>query len=930
MARVTTKPATNTAVAVKEQRNAGIRIADGSKLVGVIFNSDMVTVLGFVLQSKEGGNIIDTVGEFSKKVRISDYVDAYGRCIPRKLREFQSRDGGSLPLSRVLRSDNKTQVKLDPKTVTPAQLNVLLGAGAFTPLPDYALVKGLIRRASSESDAQQGKYVDSEGIVGINLLLHYPDTKRKKKVKDANGNVKLVPTVVKEHTVEKFLPVYDAYSLPFEVKKYAIKHTSVKTAIGATTTLYNYYVSIKKDGLAPFDDKGGTVKPTVIEAATMLLPKETAPKYNPCFDDAFVQAMFLLQDNIDTFRNNGVFIKGAGAAAPVSAIKSEFTAKDLFDIDEVEEDVDAGAVAGATEEVAEAEEEGFVGDTPSDEDDASAVAEMADAGVIEASDDNEDENALGLLGDVCFVSKPQMDGEGDLSTPTDRGVVLPEEIKAPGVLSMNDAKILAEAHKRWDALCNKLQEVVDAICDGVGYSYDGADKTLPVPKAYKGNEGILYENKEQRKVSLVFGDTKKGTNYPLLTLNSINAKITRSFYAKFMAGIEDIPVQSKLSYDTVTLYAFDGKPAGSNGFGITLPSGEHFTSSDIHSELKAISKLMHSLSDEFLQMNVALSFINAGSAAVWRQSIKEQRKALGLNTTAVQKSESMELRIAQMVAAKVPDAKSGASVRKLINSMAFGNNLVANYDAGTIPYDPVTSEYRGGAYATTSEWAIGGNIAKAIDDMVALDANTVGYKASGSKQVKGFIEAIRNREGGTPWDEDKRIEAIAEMAAKEVVADLKEKTEVSPDFDWDAYTTLKAHALAQAAKAQIGKEETEKSSSSDRALSFDMRMDPNDVASLQASGIELSEESPVRVHAAEKLDSNVKAMVLWLLGTVGVGDNTNDGLQFVGGDEDMLGIWEDKSKAARSGASTHTSSYEFVASSAIGTFTFGASLKQPV
>ena len=71
-------------------------------------------------------------------------------------------------------------------------------------------------------------------------------------------------------------------------------------------------------------------------------------------------------------------------------------------------------------------------------------------------------------------------------------------------------------------------------------------------------------------------------------------------------------------------------------------------------------------------------------------------------------------------------------------------------------------------------------------------------------------------------------------------------------------------------------------------------------------------------------------MVLWLLGTVGVGENTNDGLQFVGGDEDMLGIWDDKSKAARAGAATHTSSYEFVASSAIGTFTFGASLKQPV
>lgn len=922
MARTTTKPATNAAVTAKPQRVAGIRIADGSKLVGVLFNSDMVTVLGFVLQGPQGGHSIDTVKEFSKKVRITDYVDAYGRCIPRKLREFQSRDGGSLPLSRVLRSDNKTQVKLDPEKITVEQLNVLLGSGAFTPLPDYALVKGLIRRASNQADAQSGKYVDTEGLMGINLLLHYPDLTRKKKVKDANGQIKLVPTKIKEHTVEKFLTVYDAYSLPFEVKKYAIKRTSVKTALGATTPLFNYYVSIKKDGL----EACPTATPTVEQAAMYLLPKETEPKYNPGFDADIVQAMFLLQDNIDTFRNNGVYIKGAGAAAPVSAVKADYTSKDLFDIDEVEEDA-VGDVT-AVEETAPAEEENnFVGDAPVDT--AEDIGgEIPDEAVSEEVPDKVDDSFLGLFEGVTFVDKPTVSGDGDLSSPTDQGVTLPETLKTSGLLSENNAKILAEAYNKWNALCDKLQEVANAIRDGVPYSYGGADKTLPVPKAYEGNAGIVYEDKEARNASLVFGDTKKGTKYPLLTLNSINVKISRSFYADFMEGVRRVPVQSNLSYDTITLYAFDGKPKGDAGFGIDLPSGEHFTSSDIHKELQEISKLMHSVGDDLLQMNVALTFINAGNAAVWRQSIKERRKELGLNTTAVEKSESMELRISKMISANVPAGDD--AVREIVMQMAFGGNSVTNYESSIIPYDPVTSEYRGGARTTTSEWVAGGNVARAVEDLEAQDNNTADYKPSKSAQVVAFVNGQRAREGGRAYSREKRIEAIAEMAAEAVIEDLKTKTEVSPDFDWDSYKTLKAYTLAQAASKQVGVEKEDKSASSNYALSFDMRIDDKDIASMQASGIELSEESPIRVHAAEKLDSNVKAMVLWLLGTVGVGKNTNDGLQFVGGDPEMLGLWKDKSKAARAGASTHTSSYEFVAASAIGTFTFGASLKQPV
>jgi hypothetical protein len=45
----------------------------------------------------------------------------------------------------------------------------------------------------------------------------------------------------------------------------------------------------------------------------------------------------------------------------------------------------------------------------------------------------------------------------------------------------------------------------------------------------------------------------------------------------------------------------------------------------------------------------------------------------------------------------------------------------------------------------------------------------------------------------------------------------------------------------------------------------------------------------------------------------------------------MAGLWTDKSKAARAGAATHTSTYEYVATTPDGkAVTFGASLKQPV
>ena len=922
MARVTTKP-TNAAVTAKPQRAAGIRLADGSKLVGVLFGSDMTTVLGFVLQNAQGGNSIETVADFSKKVRIGDYVDAYGRCVPKKLREFQARDGHSLPFSRVLKTDTNTGITPDPKTITVEVINQLLSACAFAPMPDYAMVQSVIRRASTTADAEAGSCVDSEGLMGLALLLHYPDMKRKKRVKDPTGQVRSVPITVKEHTIKKFLPAYDAYSLPFEVKKYAVKRTAVKTALGATTPLYNYYVSIKKEGLPLCNSNN----PTDIEKATTLLQKEAAAGYSPAFDPELVQAMYLQQDDIDNFRKNGVFIKGAGAAAPVSAIKSDFTTTDLFDFDS-EEEVAAPAAVPATAPAATEEVES-VGDAPSA--DVSEDVAIAGGGEVAGMPEASDEGIGNAFDGVTILDAPTVGSDGDLSTPIDRGVTLPSTVMNPGLFDANSAKILAEARSRWDALCTKMRAAADAICDGVDYTYDDKNKSLGAPVAYMGNDKICYEDKGARRAELVFGDTKKGTKYPLLTLNSINVKIYRKFYAAFMDGVENIPVESSLSYDTVTLYAFDGKPKGAAGFGIDLPTGEHFTSSDIHKELKAIAELMHSLGDDAVQTNLTRTFLNAGLAATWRQAIKEKRRELGLNTAAVAKSKSMELRITEMVNAKLGSAEDAKELLTIVLDMAFANNSVDNFNGGTIPYDPVTSEYRGGKGTTYSEWELGKTVARTIDDITAEDANTAGYKASTSKQVQAYIAELRTREGGTPWDVDKRVAAVAEMVAKKEVEDLKETTETTPDFDWGSYEVLKAAALAKTGKEQIGKSQSVKSSSSDYALSFDMHLGAEDIAGMQASGIALSEESPVLVNAAAKLDSNVQAMVLWLLATVGVGDNTNDGLQFVGGDESMAGLWTDKSKAARAGAATHTSTYEYVATTPDGkAVTFGASLKQPV
>jgi hypothetical protein len=95
---------------------------------------------------------------------------------------------------------------------------------------------------------------------------------------------------------------------------------------------------------------------------------------------------------------------------------------------------------------------------------------------------------------------------------------------------------------------------------------------------------------------------------------------------------------------------------------------------------------------------------------------------------------------------------------------------------------------------------------------------------------------------------------------------------------------------------------------------------------MKFSGEALAEDDPRLVGAAERLNDNVKGMVLWLLATVGVGENTNDGLQFVGGDDATPGLWTDKSKAAREGAATRTRTFEY----ATDKYTFAASLKQPV
>jgi len=112
-------------------------------------------------------------------------------------------------------------------------------------------------------------------------------------------------------------------------------------------------------------------------------------------------------------------------------------------------------------------------------------------------------------------------------------------------------------------------------------------------------------------------------------------------------------------------------------------------------------------------------------------------------------------------------------------------------------------------------------------------------------------------------------------------------------------------------------------------LFFDMHLSDADVASMEYSGEALAEDDPKLVAANAKLDANVKSMVLWLLGTVGVGENTNDGLQFDSKDAEMPGMWKDTSRKAREGAATRTRNFEYVANSRSGSFTYNASLKQP-
>lgn len=941
----------------------GIRLPDGSKLVGVLYNSDMVTVLGFAIETKKGTLELNSVGDFSHKVRITDYVDSYGRCNPKRFRDFQQRTGMTLPYSKMY-NYAKTGVEIkDPKNITTERLNALVGAGnCFIDMPDYAYVKGLIRRASNQADAAQGKVVNGEGIVGLEMVLHFPPYDRKKRVKDASGNIKLVPFKTAESELTRSLQVYDAYSLPFEVKKYAIKRTPSKTAVNSTMPLYNYYVSIKKDGLPEFK---GTGTPTDKEKGTLLLPKEKNVDYNPGFDTSLVEALVLTTDDMDMFRKNGVYIKGAGAASPRTNLKSDVTVKDLFDVfeDVTDDTVDNKAVAAAlsdeptaettTEEtvveetvieepVADesvAEEPEIAGDAPEEipSEETLGVEDSSDVGVEALSEDD----VRALFKDVKFVGRVGVENGKDLTSPTDAGVTLPEEVLSY-TMDVNNLKVLAAARAEWDDLCRVLEEVANAICEGVGYSYDGADRQLPLPKSFAGKDNLIYEDKAARRATIMFGDTKKGSKYPMLTLNSINVKISRKFYADFFTGVTQVPVTTKLSHDTITLYAFDGKPKGSKGFSMTLPSGLKVDATYIHERLAKVSKLMHALGNDFVQSPLALSFINAGLAATWRQSLKEARRAQGLNSTAVAQSESMEKKVNDIVYAKFPKAQADQLVGLALD-VAFGRNKVDNFVRGSVPYDPVTGEYRGGYHSTTTEKQLADNVVRAIADMEAEDNGTADYKASSSKQVQSFIAQIRAKEGGTPWDANARVDALSVIAAKAGIEDLKTKTNVTADFNWDgnggkgayaweSYEALKAEAIKHNALKKVGKavEEDKGPKSSDYALSFDMRLSDSDIESMKVAGVDVSTEDPMNVKAQSSLDSNVKEMVLFLLATVGVGETTNSGLTFVGGDENMLGLWTDKSKAPRANAATRTYTYEFAAVTKSGqTYSFGASLKKP-
>ena len=948
--RATTKNAALTAQA-KEQI-PGIHLTNGVKLVGVLFNSDMATVLGFVITFK-GGSAIETPAEFAKRGRLSDYVDARGRCVPKKLREFQQRTGKGLPYSRVY-SNTATGKDLDPKTVTAAELNTLIRV-AFVPLPEYAMIENVIRRAPSAEKAtyytdEKGvvqtrpdwDYVKNEGIIGLSLLLHYPAQQRFKKVKDAKGVEKKVAYKTKERDVSRTVQIYNAYSLPFTVLKYAIKHSKASSHLATPTPLSNYYLSIKDKSMPtiPVKDPANPRKGyTVQELSTNLLDPYELGEYSPADDrNGLIISMYLDETEKQKLVDEGVFIRGAKTKTPISALKTTYTTKNLLDDFEEADDVipegqvvtengeAVATVADTAPTEAEVESEDGVFEMPAiEESDVAPVAAPITASAPSVGANDEEIDAL--FEGIDLVDRVGLTEDGDLNSPKDNGVSLPIAIKNSALLGDNDAKVLKKALDEWNELCVKLEQAANAIAAGLDYTYDGEAKKLEVPKLFTGMKGKLCEEEvSERSVRLIFGDTKKGPKGPVLSLNSINVQISRKFYMNLSNFLKHIPVKSEYSYDTVTLYAFDGKPSGSKGFGIDLPSGEHFTSSDIHERLKSISKLMHSLNDDLVQTSCGITFLNAGCAAAWRQSIKEARKDLGLNSAAVARSKSLEKRVVDELNSKYSESDA-ATLRTISLPLAFGeNNSIAMYKEGTIAFDPVTSEYRGGYHQTRSEYTVGGNVARAIDDMLAEDGKIADYKPSASKQVKSFIEAQRTREGGTPWTNEKRAEAIAKDAAASVIADLKNETEVSSDFDWTTYEALKAVTICDSALKQIGKEKTTGPSSSDYSLSFDMHLGADDIAGMKFSGEALAEDDPRLVGAAERLNDNVKGMVLWLLATVGVGENTNDGLQFVGGDDATPGLWTDKSKAAREGAATRTRTFEY----ATDKYTFAASLKQPV
>lgn len=936
MARATTKPAANSKVTAGKKTVPGIRLTDNSKLVGVLFNTDMVTVLGFVSQTVDGGMVIDTIESFSKKVRITDYVDAYGRCMPRKLREFQGRAGDSLFYSRALRSDAKTQAKLDPKTVTADKLNSLLSTGYFTVLPDYAIVSSLIRRASTQADANVGKSVNGEGLIGLQVILHYPEKEKKKRVRDAAGNVKVVTYTDKEKTVRAFLRSYDAYSLPFEVKKYAVKRTQVKSALGSTTAMHNYYVSIKKDGLELADDKSKAgaafasrlaslpyLDEEAVDKGCFLLEKEIPKTYNPGADPEMVTVLYSAQSDIDDLRNNGVFIKGAGAPTPFSAVKGAYTAADLFDMDGDEEEVETveTVVEDTSDDVID---DTSVGEMPSDDDEDSSYDDSSDEVAFEMADLSDDGDIAGLFGGAVFVGAPTVEGDGNLSSPVGMGVTLPKELVTPGIVKgVNEGKVIAEAYKRWDALCAKLDAVAKALEDGTPYTYGGgAEQDFKLPPFMAGKTDLVTEDVERRKVSIEFGKSKANA----IGLNSINLNITRHFVCNPMSGIGGMPIKTNLDHKTLTVYAFDGKDAGAKGFSITLPTGETVTSTTVYEELKEISELMHSVDDGVLRQMLAITMKNAGLASEWKNVISTARKDAGINSASVAREKTMLAVIENTIATTFPnlDDAQKAEFIKTIREMCCSSG-VTDFTSEKIIIDPITSEYRGGKHATASEYQTATTVASAVKYLqLVAQGNPPSRKPSGL--TAQMIDACKAQNASSDAD---YFRISAEVAAKAAVDDIRnnkykdaEGMPTDPDF-WKEYTEVKAMAIEASAQKQIN---NPAATGGKYSLEINANLNPADTAHMGEAGKLCAEDSPVLVGAQEKLNSEIKAMVLWLLGTVGVGNSTNDGLVFEGGDASMPGLWKDVSKASTKQTASRKRTFEYAAAEGS---VFRAGLTQP-